>query len=97
MAHHRGGRPTAVPVSRRLADAAGTPLAAWQPARVLGMNQVEGVDEVAGCATSTRQLNAAGWGDPRLDQTAWLPMKGLKTPERSRWRSRRVGSPSWAS
>jgi hypothetical protein len=41
------------------------------------------VDEVELVIRELGKLHAAWWGDPRLDQTAWLPMKGLKTPERS--------------
>jgi Phosphotransferase enzyme family len=29
------------------------------------------------------KLHAAWWGDARLDQTPWLPMKGIKTPDQA--------------
>jgi hypothetical protein len=29
------------------------------------------------------KLHAAWWGDARLDQTPWLPMKGIRTPDQA--------------
>ena len=56
-----------------------------------------GVDEVELVIRELGRLHAAWWGDPRLDQTAWLPMKGILTPDRRPLVFRRIGSPSWAS
>ena len=41
-----------------------------------------GVDEVELVIRELGRLHAAWWGDPRLDQTPWLPMKGILTPDR---------------
>jgi hypothetical protein len=39
------------------------------------------VDEVELVIRELGTLHAAWWGDARLDQTPWLPMKGIMTPE----------------
>jgi hypothetical protein len=40
-----------------------------------------GVDEVELVIRELGRLHAAWWGDARLDQTPWLPMKGNLTPD----------------
>jgi hypothetical protein len=42
-----------------------------------------GVDEVELVIRELGRLHAAWWGDPRLDQTPWLPMKGILTPDQA--------------
>ena len=39
------------------------------------------VDDVELVIRELGKLHAAWWGDARLDQTPWLPMKGLLTPD----------------
>jgi thiamine kinase-like enzyme len=39
------------------------------------------VDEVELVIRELAKLHAAWWGDARLDQTPWLPMKGIMTPD----------------
>ena len=39
------------------------------------------VDEVELVIRELGKLHAAWWGDARLDQTPWLPMKGGLTPD----------------
>jgi hypothetical protein len=40
------------------------------------------VDDVELVIRELGKLHAAWWGDARLDQTAWLPLKGILTPDR---------------
>jgi hypothetical protein len=40
-----------------------------------------GVDEAELVIRELGKLHAAWWGDPRLDQTPWLPMKGSLAPD----------------
>jgi hypothetical protein len=40
-----------------------------------------GVDEVELVVRELGRLHAAWWGDARLDQTPWLPMRGSLTPD----------------
>ena len=42
-----------------------------------------GVDEVELVIRELGKLHAAWWGDARLDQTPWLPMKGILTPDQT--------------
>ena len=41
------------------------------------------VDEVELVIRELGKLHAAWWGDARLDQTPWLPMKGIMTPDQA--------------
>jgi hypothetical protein len=41
------------------------------------------VDEVELGIRELGKLHAAWWGDARLDQTPWLPMKGIMTPDQA--------------
>jgi hypothetical protein len=41
------------------------------------------VDEVELVIRELGKLHAAWWGDPRLDQTPWLPLKGILTPDQA--------------
>jgi hypothetical protein len=41
------------------------------------------VDEVELVIRELGKLHAAWWGDARLDQTPWLPMKGILTPDQA--------------
>jgi hypothetical protein len=41
------------------------------------------VDEVELVIRELGKLHAAWWGDPRLDQTPWLPMRGIMTPDQA--------------
>jgi hypothetical protein len=41
------------------------------------------VNEVELVIRELGKLHAAWWGDPRLDQTPWLPMKGILTPDQA--------------
>ena len=58
------------------------------------------VDEVELVIGELGKLHAAWWGDARLDQTQWLPMKGILTPDQApvvliqNWRATCLKSPS---
>jgi hypothetical protein len=41
------------------------------------------LDEVELVIRELGKLHAAWWGDARLDQTPWLPMKGIMTPDQA--------------
>jgi hypothetical protein len=51
------------------------------PGCATSTREVGGVDEVELVIRELGRLHAAWWGDARLDQTPWLPMKGSLTPD----------------